>query len=138
MNKKKQKARIVFLIWLTSGYTYAENNIECLLDITVIQSQNDVKPVTAYTSIKNDGYPMLLIGIDIKHAYAINQSALIQTHRRYCSMLIGQKKDAYLSGQHETKNILIDRDDQLQLRHIHSSGQNYPFWADFYFVEKTE
>ena len=86
MNKIKQRATISFLIWLISGYTYAEKNIECFLDVTVIQSQNDLKPVTAYTSIKNDGYPMLLIGIDIKHAYAINQSAVIQTHRRYCSM----------------------------------------------------
>lgn len=113
-------------------------NIECLLDVTVTASQNFNNPVTQYTSMKNDGYPMLLIGIKIRNAYAGDASKKIRSHQRYCSSLIGQQKDAYLSGSYESSKIDIHIEDQLSLRNIHSTGKNYPYWADFYFIEKRD
>jgi len=59
-----------FFITVISTTVFAERTIdarkiECLLDISVLPSQNFQNPVTQYTSMKNDGYPMLLIGIKI-------------------------------------------------------------------------
>lgn len=69
------------LIFITaiSTSSFAERTsgaspIQCLLDVTVIASQNFQMPVTQYTSIKNDGYPMLLIGIKIDNAYTADSS----------------------------------------------------------------
>ena len=122
----------------TSTNVFAEptsdaRKIECLLDVSVLPSQN---PVTEYTSMKNDGYPMLLIGIKIHNAHAGDVSKKIKSHQLYCSSLIGQQKDVYLSGPYESQKIEIHIGDQLILRNIHSSGKHYPYWADFYWVEK--
>ena len=88
--------------------------------------------------MKNDGYPMLLIGIKINNADPIDASKKIKSHHRYCLSLIGQQKDAYLSGAYQAQKIDIGLGDQLQLRNNHSSGKDYPYWADFYFLEKRD
>ena len=88
--------------------------------------------------MKNDGYPMLLIGIKIHNAHAGEASKKIKSHQLYCSSLIGQKKDVYLSGPYQSKKIDIHIGDQLILRNIHSSGKRYPYWADFYWIEKRD
>lgn len=133
------------LIFITaiSTSSFAERTsgaspIQCLLDVTVTASQNFQTPVTQYTSIKNDGYPMLLIGIKIDNAYTADSSKKIKTHYLYCSKLIGQQKDAYLSGPHIQNKNVIQIGDQLKLLNIHSSGKSYPFWPDFYFIQKRD
>ena len=130
----------LFFITAISSNVFAErtsdtSKIECLLDVSVLPSQN---PVTEYTSMKNDGYPMLLIGINIHNAHAGEASKKIKSHQIYCSNLIGQQKDVYLSGPHESQKIDIHIGDQLILRNIHSSGKRYPYWADFYWIEKRD
>ena len=65
----------LFFITAISSNVFAETasdarKIECLLDVSVLQSQNFQNAVTQYTSMKNDGYPMLLIGINIYNAHA--------------------------------------------------------------------
>ncbi len=65
----------LFFITVISTNVFAERTsdarkIECLLDVSVLPSQNFQNPVTQYTSMKNDGYPMLLIGIKIHNAHA--------------------------------------------------------------------
>jgi len=131
---------LVFLEFIISSNVFAErtsdtSKIECLLDVSVLPSQN---PVTEYTSMKNDGYPMLLIGINIHNAHAGEASKKIKSHQIYCSNLIGQQKDVYLSGPYESQKIEIHIGDQLILRNIHSSGKRYPYWADFYWIEKRD
>ena len=131
----------LFFITVISSNVFAEpisdaSKIECLLDVFVLPSQNFQNPVTQYTSMKNDGYPMLLIGINIHNAHAGEASKKIKSHQIYCSNLIGQQKDVYLSGPYESQKIEIHIGDQLILRNIHSSGKHYPYWADFYWVEK--
>lgn len=133
----------LFFITVISTYVFAEptsnaRKIECLLDVTVLPSQNFQNPVTQYTSMKNDGYPMLLIGIKIHNAHAGNASQKIKSHQLYCSSLIGQQKDVYLSGPYESRKIDIYIGDQLILRNIHSSGKSYPYWTDFYWIEKRD
>ena len=88
--------------------------------------------------MKNDGYPMLLIGIKIHNAHAGEASKKIKSHQLYCSNLIGQQKDVYLSGPYQSQKIEIHIGDQLNLRNIHSSGKRYPYWADFYWIEKRD
>ena len=88
--------------------------------------------------MKNDGYPMLLIGINIHNAHAGEASKKIKSHQLYCSNLIGQQKDVYLSGPYQSQKIEIYIGDQLKLRNIHSSGKHYPYWADFYWIEKRD
>ena len=133
----------LFCITAISTSAFAEQTsdarrIECLLDVTVTASQNFQTPVTQYTSIKNDGYPMLLIGIKIRNAYTADASKKIKTHHLYCLSLIGKQKDAYLSGPYQPNNIDVKMGDQLQLINIHSSGKSYPYWADFYFIQKGD
>lgn len=120
---------------LFSETAFAQRPIECLLNVNVIASQKYLSPQTEYTTIKNDGYPMLLIGITILDAKAIRSSQKIKTHNSFCTALIGQQRDAYLSGPYNSNNITIKIGDQLTLRNIHSSGHVYPFWPDFYYVE---
>ena len=132
-----------FFITVISTNVFAERTsdarkIECLLDVFVLPSQNFQNPVTQYTSMKNDGYPMLLIGINIHNAHANDASKKIRSHQIYCSNLIGQQKDVYLSGPYESQKIEIHIGDQLILRNIHSSGKPYPYWADFYWIEKRD
>ena len=133
----------LFFITVISSNVFAErtsdtSKIECLLDVSVLPSQNFQNPVTQYTSMKNDGYPMLLIGINIHNAHAGEASKKIKSHQIYCSSLIGQQKDVYLSGPYESQKIEIHIGDQLILRNIHSSGKRYPYWADFYWIEKRD
>ena len=133
----------LFFITVISSNVFAEpisdaSKIECLLDVFVLPSQNFQNPVTQYTSMKNDGYPMLLIGINIHNAHAGEASKKIKSHQIYCSNLIGQQKDVYLSGPYQSKKIEIHIGDQLILRNIHSSGKHYPYWADFYWIEKRD
>ena len=130
----------LFFITVISSNVFAErtsdtSKIECLLDVSVLPSQN---PVTEYTSMKNDGYPMLLIGINIHNAHAGEASKKIKSHQLYCSNLIGQQKDVYLSGPYQSQKIEIHIGDQLILRNIHSSEKPYPYWADFYWIEKRD
>ena len=130
----------LFFITAISTNVFAEptsdaRKIECLLDVSVLPSQN---PVTEYTSMKNDGYPMLLIGIKIHNAHAGEASKKIKSHQLYCSNLIGQQKDVYLSGPYQSQKIEIHIGDQLILRNIHSSEKPYPYWADFYWIEKRD
>lgn len=139
MNKRKYF--LIILLMLTSttcvvAQPNIEKSIECRLDVTVVSSRNFQNPVTQHTSIKNDGYPMLLIGIKIQNAEASNASKHLKKHRQYCSKLIGQQKDAYLSGPHEQNKNTIHIGDRLILRNIHSSGKHYPYWSEFYFIEK--
>ena len=70
--------------------TSDSRKIECLLDVSLLPSQNFQNPVTQYTSIKNDSYPMLLIGINIHNAHVGEVSKKIKSHQLYCSNLIGQ------------------------------------------------
>jgi len=81
---------------------------------------------------------MLLIGIKIHNAHAGEASKKIKRHQLYCSNLIGQQKDVYLSGPYQSQKIEIHIGDQLNLRNIHSSGKHYPYWADFYWIEKRD
>ena len=69
---------------------------------------------------------------------ASDASKKIKSHKLYCSNLIGQQKDVYLSGPYESQKIEIHIGDQLILRNIHSSGKHYPYWADFYWIEKRD
>ena len=85
----------LFFITAISTNVFAEpasdaRKIECLLDVSVLPSQNFQNPVTQYTSIKNDSYPMLLIGINIHNAHVGEVSKKIKSHQLYCSNLIGQ------------------------------------------------
>ena len=133
----------LFFITAISTNVFAEptsdaRKIECLLDVSVLPSQNFKNPVTQYTSMKNDGYPMLLIGIKIHNAHAGEASKKIKRHQLYCSNLIGQQKDVYLSGPYQSQKIEIHIGDQLILRNIHSSEKPYPYWADFYWIEKRD
>lgn len=125
---------LLFLI-LFSGAALAKQPIECLLNVKVVASQKYTSPQAKYTSIKNDGYPMLLIGIQVLESQTIRSSQNIKAHRLYCKTLIGQQRDAYLSGPYDSNKITIKIGDYLKLRNIHSSGQEYPFWPDFYYVE---
>ena len=132
-----------FFITVISTTVFAERTIdarkiECLLDISVLPSQNFQNPVTQYTSMKNDGYPMLLIGIKIHNAHANDASKKIRSHQIYCSNLIGLQKDVYLSGPYKSQKIEIHIGDHLNLRNIHSSGKRYPYWADFYWIKKRD
>ncbi|NNP75353.1 hypothetical protein A7P54_02850 [Acinetobacter sp. Ac_3412] len=118
-----------------SGAVLAKQPIECLLKVKVVANQKYTSPQTEYTSIKNDGYPMLLIGIQVMESQSIRSSQKIKAHQTYCKTLIGQQLDAYLSGSHDPNKITIKIGDHLKLRNIHSSGQEYPFWPDFYYIE---
>ena len=123
----------LFFITAISSNVFAETasdarKIECLLDVSVLPSQNFQNPVTQYTSMKNDGYPMLLIGIKIHNAHANDASKKIKSHQIYCSNLIGQQKDVYLSGPHESQKIDIHIGDQL----IHMLVElNMPYYTYF-------
>ena len=133
----------LFFITVISTHVFAEptsnaRKIECLLDVTVLPSQNFQNPVTQYTSMKNDGYPMLLIGIKIHKAHVGDASKKIKSHQLYCSSLIGQQKVVFLFCSYESQKIEIHIGDQLILRNIHSSGKHYPYWADFYWIEKRD
>ena len=103
----------LFFITVISTNVFAERTsdarkIECLLDVSVLPSQNFQNPVTQYTSMKNDGYPMLLIGINIHNAHAGEASKKIKSHQLYCSSLIGQKKMfIYLALMNLEKSISI-------------------------------
>ena len=125
---------LLFLI-LFSGAALAKQPIECLLKVKVVASQKNTSPQTEYTTIKNDGYPMLLIGIRVMQAETMRSSQKITAHHAYCKTLIGQQRDAYLSGAYDSNKVTIKIGDQLSLRNIHSSGQEYPFWPDFYYIE---
>ncbi|OTG81650.1 hypothetical protein [Acinetobacter sp. ANC 4648] len=108
--------------------------IECQLNVSVIASQKYAAPVHQYTTLKNDGSPMLLIGIHIQKSKAIHQSENIKTHQAYCRNLVGQQKDAYLSGY--VPLGIIHLNDQLTLSYRHTSAKHYPFWPEAYSVIK--
>lgn len=133
---KLQKS-VCTLLCLTmfSGITFAKQPIECLLKVKVVASQKYALPQTEYTPLKNDGYPMLLIGIRVLDAQTMRSSQKSKAHYSYCNKLIGQQRDAYLSDAYDSNKITFKIGDQLILRNIHSSGQEYPFWPDFYYVE---
>ena len=126
------------LLLVLSGHVSAANPIECLLQVIVAPSTQFAEPTTQYTRIKNDSSPMLLIGIEIHSAQAAFKSKKIKSHQQYCSSLIGQRKDAYLSGHFDMRDLQIKLGDKLDLKNIHSSEKQYPFWADFYFQIKSE
>lgn len=126
---------VLLFLTLFSGAALAKQPIECLLNVKVVASQKYTSPQAEYTSIKNDGYPMLLIGIQVLESQTIRSSQKIKAHHLYCKTLIGQQRDAYLSGSYDSHKITIKIGDHLKLRNIHSSGQEYPFWPDFYYVE---
>ncbi|SEO23563.1 hypothetical protein [Acinetobacter sp. yr461] len=134
MKRLKPIYVLLFLI-LFSGAALAKQPIECLLNVKVVASQKYPSPQAKYTSIKNDGYPMLLIGIQVLESQTIRSSQKIKAHYLYCKTLIGQQRDAYLSGSYDSNKITIKIGDHLKLRNIHSSGQEYPFWPDFYYIE---
>lgn len=134
MKRLKPIYVLLFLI-LFSGAALAKQPIECLLSVKVVASRKYTSPQVEYTSIKNDGYPMLLIGIQVLESQTIRSSQKIKAHHLYCKTLIGQKRDAYLSGSYDSNKITIKIGDHLKLRNIHSSGQEYPFWPDFYYIE---
>ena len=130
----KLNSALFSLCIFASTSLFAENRIQCDLNISVIPSQKFLMPTNQYTTLKNDGSPMLLIGIHIHDASATLKSKKMISHQKYCAQLIGQQKDVYLSGVFNPKNIQIEVGDYLKLRNTHSSGKEYPFWADFYAV----
>ena len=136
-NPMKRLKPVYVLLFLTlfSDAALAKQPIECLLNVKVVASQKYTSPQAEYTSIKNDGYPMLLIGIQVLESQTLRSSQKIKAHHLYCKTLIGQQRDAYLSGSYDSNKITIKIGDYLKLRNIHSSGQEYPFWPDFYYVE---
>nr|ESK57756.1 hypothetical protein F987_00107 [Acinetobacter gyllenbergii NIPH 230] len=135
MNRSYLKIALTALVIFNTSIIFAKQPIECRLKVNVVASQKYSSPRTKYTTIKNDGYPMLLIGIQVIEAQTMQNSQKIKAHDAYCKTLIGQQRDAYLSGPYDANKITIKIGDQLSLRNIHSSGQEYPFWPDFYYVE---
>lgn len=133
--KRLKPVYVLLFLTLFSGAALAKQPIECLLNVKVVASHKYTSPQVKYTSIKNDGYPMLLIGIQVLESQTIRSSKKIKAHHLYCKTLIGQQRDAYLSGSYDSNNITIKIGDHLKLKNIHSSGQEYPFWPDFYYVE---
>lgn len=133
--KRLKPVYVLLFLTLFSGAALAKQPIECLLNVKVVASQKYTSPQAEYTSIKNDGYPMLLIGIQVLESQTLPSSQKIKAHHLYCKTLIGQQRDAYLSGSYDSNKITIKIGDHLKLRNIHSSGQEYPFWPDFYYVE---
>ena len=99
--------------------------IECQLQVQVRASQNYAAPIHQYTTLKNDGSPMLLIGINIQKSEAIYQFKNIKIHQAYCRSLVRQKKDAYLSGYFPLETIHLN--DQLILNYRRTSANSYPF-----------
>lgn len=136
MKKINSVCCMLFLILLPIP-AIAEQPVACLIKVKVTPSQKYAAPKTEYTTLKNDGSPMLLIGIEVLDSQAIRHSNQLNNHRQYCQSLVGQQQDAYLSGWFDSKNITIKVGDQLTLKHIHSSGKKYPFWADFYYVDNV-
>lgn len=133
--KRLKPVYILLFVILLSGTVLAKQPVECRLKVNVVASQKYSSPQTTYTTIKNDGYPMLLIGIVITDAQAIANSKKVKAQQSYCKSLIGQQRDAYLSGPYDPNTITIHIGDRLNLRNLHYSGQEYPFWPDFYYVE---
>lgn len=138
MKIRKRHIFVMSLALVNCPRVFAEKSIECLVTAVVTPSTNYPEPVTKGTSIKNDSFPMLLIGIHIQDAYAIYDSKKLKSHQKYCASLIGKQKDAFLSGPHQQKNITIKLGDHLKLRNIHSSGKSYPYWPDFYYEQKSD
>lgn len=123
---------LVVLSSYCSTTTFAEKPMICEIDVVVIPSSKFQTPTKQGTSIKNDGFPMLMIGIDIQNSTAMDASQKINKDQKYCIDLIGKKKDVYLSGPHN--QITIQNGDCLKLKNMHSSGQAWPYWPDFYFI----
>ncbi|ENX59895.1 hypothetical protein F885_02087 [Acinetobacter higginsii] len=134
MKHLKSVYALLSLIFFSDA-VLAKQPIECLLKVKVVANQKYTSPQTEYTSIKNDGYPMLLIGIQVMESQSIRSSQKVKAHHAYCKALIGQQRDAYLSGPYDPNKITIKIGDHLKLRNIHSSGREYPFWPDFYYIE---
>ena len=63
---------LLIILLSNSQWVFAEiKKIECQLQVQVRASQNYAVPVHQYTTLKNDGSPMLLIGIDIQKSETI-------------------------------------------------------------------
>ncbi|MEB3767792.1 hypothetical protein [Acinetobacter sp. MD2] len=120
------------LLFLLPVLTSAKQPIICVIHAKVIPSQKYGAPKTEYTHLKNDGRPMLLVGIDIVSSRVVGSSKHRQ-QQHYCQSLIGQKKDIYLSGSFDPNDIQIHLGDELKLKHLHLSAKQYPFWPDFYY-----
>lgn len=71
------------VLLFTSSIVFAKQSIECHLKVNVVASQKYSSPQTAYTTIKNDGYPMLLIGIVIIEAQTIASSKKVNAQNSY-------------------------------------------------------
>ena len=69
----KRLSFLLFTVLLShSQLVFAEiKAIECQLQVQVRASQNYAAPIHQYTTLKNDGSPMLLIGINIQKSEAI-------------------------------------------------------------------
>ncbi|MEB3754101.1 hypothetical protein [Acinetobacter sp. MD2(2019)] len=120
------------LLLLLPGLASAQQPLTCVIHAKVIPSQKYGAPKTEYTRLKNDGKPMLLIGVDILSSRVLGGTKNRQ-QQQYCQSLTGQKKDIYLSRGFDPNDIQIHLGDELTLKHLHLSAKQYPFWPDFYY-----
>lgn len=129
--KLSKSVLLSILLGHSLNVAYADQPIICEIDAQVIPSQQFQRPTQQYTRLKNDGAPMLLIGINIQTAIAVEPSKSLKEAKRYCTSLIGQQKDVHLSGQYD--QISIQNGDQIKLKHVHQSAKRWPYWPDFYY-----
>jgi len=128
------KLCMLCMVWLVSSLAaaHAKQSAQCELEAIVVPSQAFTVPTHQYTKLKNDGVPMIRLGIQIQAAKAIGNSVGITPQAKYCQALRGQKKDIYLSGQYAV--IPMQNGDQIKLKHIHQAADLWPYWPDFYYL----
>lgn len=125
---KRAKKWWAMLVWMGWGVCAHAAGLECEFSATVVPSSQFATPTLQYTSQKNDGFPMLLIGVNIDAAKAVGVSSGLKKHQAACLRMVGSRQDVYLSGQHAEQDWVVGQ--QVCLRYRHISGRADPFWAD--------
>lgn len=87
------------------------------------------KPTNIYTSLKNDGYPMMAFGFNVSDSKAVKNKKDV---RAYCRSLNKKIITVILSGQYPDNYFQTGQ--HLSLRHIHQDKNIWPYWPNRYYL----
>lgn len=121
------KLHLLFLLCFSQPVLAQE--LSCQLNGWIVQTAEYSTPTNVYTSLKNDGYPMMAFGFYVSDSKARKNK---KDARKYCSSLNHKTLTVILSGAYPDDHFHTGQ--SLSLNHRHQDKDVWPWWPNRYYV----
>ncbi len=116
-----------FLFLLCFSQPLFAQELSCQLSGKIVPHAEYQTPTNIYTSLKNDGYPMMAFGFFVSNSKTMENK---KDARKYCNSLTNKTLKVILSGHYSDDHFHIGQ--SLSIKHTHQDKDVWPYWPNRY------